>query len=82
MSMILTNKEGQQVRGAGGWDEYHGIPTENIKSPSKINANRVRQELLILFRAVRADGSKFPVGSFTEMSVQRKIRDPTGIVAD
>ena len=75
--------EGQQVRGAEGIrEEYHDIPNENIKSPSKINASRVRQELPILFRAVRADGSKFPVGSFTEMAVQRKIRDLTGIEAE
>ena len=75
--------EGQQVRGAEGIrEEYHDIPNENIKSPSKINANRVRQELPILFRAVRADGSKFPVGSFTEMAVQRKIRDLTGTEAE
>ena len=83
MSIILTNMEGQQVRGAEGiWEEYHNIPNENIKSPSKINASRVRQELPILFRAVRVDGSKFPVGSFTEMAVQRKIRDLTGIEAE
>ena len=66
--------EGQQVRGAeGGWEEYHDIPNENNRSPSKINANRARQELPILFTAIRADKSKFPVGSFTQMSVQRKI---------
>ena len=83
MSIILTNMEGQQVREAeGGQDEYHDIPTENIRSPSKVNANRVRQELPMLFRAICADGSRFPVGSFTEMSVQRKIRDLTGVVAD
>ena len=72
--------EGQQVRGVDGiWEEYHDIPNEEIKSPSKINTNRVRKELPILFRVVKADGNKFPVGSFTEMAVQRKIRDLTGI---
>ena len=75
--------EGQQVRETeGGREEYHDIPNEDKRSPSKINANRVRQELPILFTAIRADKSKFPVGSFTEMSVQRKIRDSTGVIAE
>ena len=75
--------EGQQVRGTeGGRDEYHDIPTENIRSPSKVNTSRVRQELPLLFRAMHADGSRFPVGSFTERSVQRKICDLTGVVTD
>ena len=75
--------EGQQVRGAeGGREEYHDILNENLGTPSKINVNRVRQELPILFTAVQADGSKFPVGSFTEMTIMRKIRDLTGVVAE
>ena len=83
MSIILTNMEGQQSRGSeGSKDEYHDIPNDNLGTPSKLNIGRVRQELPLLFRAVQADGSRFPVGSFTEMSVQRKIRDVTGIMLD
>ena len=75
--------EGQQVRGAeGGKDEYHDIPNDNLGTPGKLKIGKVRQELPILFRAERADGSRFGVGSFTEMTVQRKIRDLTGVVAD
>ena len=75
--------EGQQFRGAeGGRDEYHDIPNDNLGTPSKLNMGKVRQELPILLRAVRADGTMFSVGSFTEMAVQRKIRDLTGVVAD
>ena len=75
--------EGQQIpRNEGGREEYHDIPHESMGSPSKVNINRVRQELPILFRARRMDGNEFPVGSITEMSVIRKIRDLTGIVAD
>ena len=82
-SIILTNMEGQQVRGAeGGKDEYHDIPNDNLGTPGKLKIGKVRQELPILFRAERADGSRFGVGSFTEMTVQRKIRDLTGVVAD
>ena len=66
----------------GSREEYHDIPNENNRSPSKINANRVRQELPILFTVIRADKSEFPVGSFTEMAVQRKIRDLTGVIAE
>ena len=74
--------EGQKIpRNEGGRVEYHDIPQESMGSPSKVNINRVRQELPILFRAMRMDGNEFPVGSFTEMSVIRKIRDLTGIVA-
>ena len=75
--------EGQQVRGAeSGRDEYHDIPNDNLGTPGKSKTGKVRQELPILFRAVRADGSRFGIGSFTEMAVQRKIRDLTGVVAD
>ena len=75
--------EGQQVKGAeSSKDEYHEIPNENLGTPGKFNAGKVQQELPILFRAVRADGSRFSVGSFTEMAVQRKIRDLTGVIAD
>ena len=75
--------EGQQIRGAeGGKDEYHDIPNDNLGTPSKLNVRKAKQELPILFRMVRADGSRFPIGTFTEMSVQRKIRDLTGVVAD
>ena len=75
--------EGQQVRGAEGRkDEYHDIPNDNLGTPGKLKIGKVRQELPILFRAERADGSRFGVGSFTEMTVQRKIRDLTGVVAD
>ena len=74
--------EGQQIKGAeNGREEYHDIPNDKMGTPSKLDTRKVKQELPILFRVVRADGSKFPVGSFTEMSVQRKIRDLTGIVA-
>ena len=53
MSIILTNMEGQQIRGAEGVrDEYHDIPNENVGTPSKLKAGKVRQELPILFRAV------------------------------
>ena len=63
--------EGQQIRGAEGVrDEYHDIPNENLGTPSKLKAGKVRQELPILFRAVRVDGSRFAVGSFTEIAVQ------------
>ena len=75
--------EGQQIpRNEVGQEEYHNIPHESMGSPSKVNINRVRQELPILFRAIRTDRNEFPVGRFTEMSVIRKIRDLTGIVAD
>ena len=75
--------EAQQSKGAeGGRDEYHDILQDKTETPSKINVGKVRQELPILFRASQVDGNKFPVGSFTEMSVLRKIRDLTGIVAD
>ena len=75
--------EGQQVRGAeSGRDEYHDIPNDNLGTPSKLKTGKARQELPILFRAVRADGSRFGIGSFTEMAVQRKIRDLTGVVTD
>ena len=75
--------EGQQIqRKEGGREEYHDIPHESMGSPSKVHINRVRQELPILFRAIRTEVNEFPVGSFTEMSVIRKIRDLTGIVAD
>ena len=74
---------GHQIsKNEGGREEYHDIPHENMGSPSKVNVNRVRQELPILFRAIRTDGNEFPVGSFTEMSIIRKIRDLTGVVAD
>ena len=75
--------EGQQIpRNEGGREEYHDIPQENMGSPSKANINRVKQELPILFRAMRTDGNEFLVGSFTEMSVTRKIPVLTGVVAD
>ena len=38
--------EGQQIpRNEGGREEYHNIPHESMGSPSKVNINRVRQEL-------------------------------------
>ena len=75
--------EGQQLIGAGSSkEEYHDIPNDNSGTPGKFKTGKVRQELPILFRAVQADGSRFSVGSFTEMAVQRKIRDLTGVVAD
>ena len=75
--------EGQQVKGAeGGKDEYYEIPNDNSGTPGKLKTGKVRQELPILFRAVRADGSRFGIGSFIEMAVQRRIRDLTGVVAD
>ena len=74
--------EGQQLRGAeGGREEYHDIPNDS-GTPGKFKMGKARQELPILFRAVRTDGIKFSVGTFTEMAVQRKIRDLTGVVAD
>ena len=83
MSIILTNMEGQPIRGAeGSKEEYHDIPNDNLGTPNKLKAGKVRQELPILFRAVRADGSRFAVASFTETAVQRKIRALTGVVAD
>ena len=74
--------EGQQLRGAeGSKEEYHDIPND-LGTPGKFKTGKVRQELSILFRAVRMDGIRFSVGSFTEMAVQRKIRELTGVVAD
>ena len=65
--------EGQHIRGAeGSKDEYHDIPNDNLGTPSKLNVRKAKQELPILFRMVRADGSRFPIGTFTEMSVQRE----------
>ena len=56
------------VQGAeGGREEYHEIPTEKVRIP------KGRQELPLLFRAFRSDGRKFPIGSFTEMAVTRKV---------
>ena len=72
------------IQGAeGGREEYHEIPTENpVKTPSKIRVPKGRQELPLLFRAVRSDGRKFSIGSFTEMAVTRKVRDLTSVIAE
>ena len=72
------------IQGAeGGREEYHEIPTENpVETPSKIRVPKGRQEFPLLFRAVRSDGRKFPIGSFTEMAVTRKVRDLTGVIAE
>ena len=63
------------VQGAeGGREEYHEIPTENsVETPSKVRIPKGRPELPLLFRAFRSDGRKFPIGSFTEMVVTRKV---------
>ena len=67
----------------GGREEYHEILTENpVETPSKIRVPKGRQELPLLIRAVRTDGRKFPIGSFTEMAVTRKVCDLTGIIAE
>ena len=81
-SHIITNMEG--VQGAeGGREEYHEILTENsVETPSKVRIPKGKQELPLLFRAFRSDGRKFPIGSFTEMAVRRKVQDLTGIIAD
>ena len=80
MLHIITNMEGIQ-RAEGGREEYHEIPTENVvKTPSKLRVPKGKQELPLLFRAVRSDGRKFPVGSFTEMAVARKVHDLTGVI--
>ena len=81
-SHIITNMEG--IQGAeDGREEYHEIPTENpVETPSKIRVPKGRQELPLLFRAVRSDGRKFSIGSFTEMAVTRKVRDLTGVIAE
>ena len=84
-SNIITNMEVVQgVQGAeGGREEYHEIPTDiSVKTPSKVRIPKGRQELPLLFRAFRSDGRKFPVGSFTEMAVTRRVRDLTSITAD
>ena len=72
------------IQGAeGGREEYHEIPTENpVETPSKIRVPKGRQELPLLFRAVRSDGRKFPIGSFTEMAVTRKVCDLTGVITE
>ena len=62
-------------------EEYHEIPFENSVE-SKVRIPKGRQELPLLFRVVRSDGRKFPIGSFTEMAVTRKVRDLTGIIAE
>ena len=72
------------VQGAeGSREEYHEIPIENsVETPSKVRVPKGRQELPLLFRAIRSDGRKFPIGSFTEMAVTRKVCDLTGIIAE
>ena len=72
------------VQGAeGGREEYHEIPIENsVETPSKVRVPKGRQELPLLFRAIRSDGRKFPIGSFTEMAVTRIVCDLTGIIAE
>ena len=57
----------QEDQGVGsGREEYHEIPAENsVETPSKVRIPKGRQELSLLFRAVRSDGRKFPIGSFT-----------------
>ena len=67
-SHIITNTEGvQEDQGVGsGREEYHEIPAKNsVETPSKDRIPKGRQELSLLFRAVRSDGRKFPIGSFT-----------------
>ena len=79
---IITNMEGMQGP-EGGREEYHEILTKNtVETPSKIRVPKGKQELPLFFRAVRSDGRKFPVGSFTEMAVARKVRDLTGVIAE
>ena len=72
------------IQGAeSGREEYHEIPTENpVETPSKIRVPKGRQELPLLFRAGRSDGRKFPIGSFTEMAVTRKVCDLTGVITE
>ena len=53
-----------------------------LRTPSKIRVPKGRQELSLLLRAVRSDGRKFPIGSFTEMAVTRKVRDLTGVIPE
>ena len=74
----------QEDQGVGsGREEYHEIQVKNsVETPSKVRIPKGRQELPLLFRAVRSDGRKFPIGSFTEMAVTRKVRDLTGIKAE
>ena len=69
------------IQGAeGDREEYHEIPTENpVETPSKVRVPKGRQELPLLFRA---DGRKFPTGSFMEMAVTRKVRVLTGIITE